>query len=34
MRRAVQKDIFNWEEAKDYTYLERTQEDTLDGNGR
>lgn len=34
MRRAVQKDIFNWEEAKDYTYLERSQEDALDGNGR
>ena len=33
MRRAVQKDIFNWEEAKDYTYLERSQEDALDGNG-
>ena len=33
MRRAVQKDIFNWEEAKDYTYLERSQEDTLDGDG-
>jgi hypothetical protein len=34
MRRAVQKDIFNWEEAKDYTYLERAQQDTLDGNGQ
>jgi hypothetical protein len=34
MRRAVQKDIFNWEEAKDYTYLERAQEDALDGNGQ
>jgi len=34
MRRAVQKDIFNWEEAKNYTYLERSQEDTLDGNGQ
>jgi hypothetical protein len=34
MRRAVQKDIFNWEEAKDYTYLERSQEDALDGNGQ
>ena len=34
MRRAVQKDIFNWEEAKDYTYLERAQEDALDGDGQ
>src|SRR5271169_1360072 len=33
MRRAVQEDIFNWEEAKDYTYLERSQEDALDSNG-
>ncbi len=33
MRRAVQKDIFNWEEAKDYTYLEHSQEDAIDGSG-
>ena len=30
MRRAVDKDIVNWEAAKDYTFLERTQEDKLD----
>jgi len=34
MRRAVQKDIFNWQAAKDYTYLERAQEDALDGSGQ
>jgi hypothetical protein len=34
MRRAVQKDIFNWQAAKDYTFLERTQEDALGGNGQ
>jgi hypothetical protein len=34
MRRAVQKDIFNWQAAKDYTFLERSQEDALGGNGQ
>ncbi len=34
MRRAVEKDIFNWQAAKDYTFLEREQEDSLDGNGQ
>jgi hypothetical protein len=33
MQKAVDKDIFNWQAAKDYTFLERMQEDTLDGNG-
>ncbi len=33
MRRAVEKDIFNWQAAKDYTFLERVQEDSLDGSG-
>jgi hypothetical protein len=33
MRRAVAKDIFNWQAAKDYTFLERVQEDAVDGNG-
>jgi hypothetical protein len=33
MQRAVAKDIFNWQAAKDYTFLERVQEETLDGNG-
>ncbi len=33
MQRAVDKDIFNWQAAKDYTFLERMQEDALDGNG-
>ena len=33
MQRAVAKDIFNWQAAKDYTFLQRTQEDALDGNG-
>ena len=33
MRKAVDKDIFSWQAAKDYTFLERMQEDTLDGNG-
>ncbi|HVP53626.1 MAG TPA: hypothetical protein VMU45_01430 [Candidatus Eisenbacteria bacterium] len=33
MRRAVAKDIINWQAAKDYTFLQRTQEDNLDGNG-
>ena len=34
MRRAVAKDIFNWQAAKDYTFLERMQEDALDGSGQ
>jgi hypothetical protein len=34
MRRAVEKDIFNWQAAKDYTFLERMQEDALGGNGQ
>ncbi len=34
MRKAVEKDIFNWQAAKDYTFLEREQEDSLDGNGQ
>ncbi|HEY4962062.1 MAG TPA: hypothetical protein VII29_14475, partial [Terriglobales bacterium] len=34
MRRAVEKDVYNWEEAKDYTFLERSQQDALDGNGQ
>ena len=33
MQRAVAKDIFNWQAAKDYTFLERVQEDAVDGNG-
>jgi len=33
MQRAVAKDIINWQAAKDYTFLQRTQEDNLDGNG-
>ena len=33
MRRAVEKDVVNWQAAKDYTFLQRTQEDNLDGNG-
>ena len=33
MQRAVSKDIFNWQAAKDYTFLERVREDTLDGGG-
>jgi len=33
MQKAVAKDIFNWTAAKDYTFLERMQEDSLDGNG-
>jgi len=33
MQKAVAKDIFNWEAAKDYTFLERMQQDSLDGNG-
>ncbi len=33
MRRAVDKDIVDWKAAKDYTFLERTQEDALGGNG-
>jgi len=34
MRRAIDKDIVNWQAAKDYTFLEHTTEDKLDGNGR
>jgi len=34
MQRAVAKDIVSWQAAKDYTFLQRTQEDALDGNGR
>jgi hypothetical protein len=33
MQRAVAKDIISWQAAKDYTFLQRTQEDTLDGSG-
>jgi len=33
MQRAVANDIVNWQAAKDYTFLQRTQEDALDGNG-
>jgi len=33
MRRAVERDIINWQAAKDYTFLERVQEDSLDGSG-
>jgi len=33
MQRAVAKDIVNWQAAKDYTFLQRTQEDMLDGEG-
>lgn len=33
MQRAVSKDIVSWQAAKDYTFLQRTQEDALDGNG-
>ena len=33
MERAVAKDIVNWQAAKDYTFLERTREDALDGDG-
>jgi hypothetical protein len=33
MERAVANDIVNWQAAKDYTFLQRTQEDALDGNG-
>ncbi len=34
MRRAVENDVFNWQAAKNYTFLERTQEDSLGGNGQ
>jgi hypothetical protein len=34
MRRAVDKDIVDWQAAKDYTFMERVREDKLDGNGR
>ena len=33
MQRAVAKDVVNWQAAKDYTFLQRTQEDVLDGDG-
>jgi hypothetical protein len=33
MQKAVAKDIFNWQAAKDYTFLERVEQETLDGNG-
>jgi hypothetical protein len=33
MRHAVEKDIVNWQAAKDYTFTERTQEDKLDDHG-
>jgi hypothetical protein len=32
MRRAVANDVVNWQAAKDYTFLERVQEDALDNN--
>ena len=34
MHRAVNSDLANWQAAKDYTFLERTQESKLDGDGR
>ena len=34
IQKAVAKDIVSWQAAKDYTFLQRTQEDGLDGNGR
>jgi hypothetical protein len=33
MRRAVDKDIVDWQAAKDYTFMERVREDKLDSNG-
>jgi hypothetical protein len=33
MQKAVAKDIFNWQAAKDYTFLEHMQQDSLDVNG-
>jgi hypothetical protein len=33
MQKAVAKDIFNWQAARDYTFVERMQQDSLDGNG-
>jgi hypothetical protein len=33
MQKAVAKDIFNWQAAKDYTFLERMQQDSLDSSG-
>jgi len=33
MQRAVAKDIVSWQAAKDYTFLQRTHEDALDGDG-
>jgi len=34
MQKAVAKDIVSWQAAKDYTFLQRTQEDALDSDGR
>ncbi len=34
MQRAVDKDMFDWQAAKDYTFLEQVREDQLDGSGR
>ncbi len=34
MKRAVDKDVVNWQAAKDYTFLEHTQDKKLDGAGR
>jgi hypothetical protein len=34
MRRAIAKDIVNWEAARNYTFIERTQESKLDNGGR
>lgn len=33
MQRAVAKDIISWQAAKNYTFLQRTQEDALEDNG-
>src|SRR5260370_41247839 len=33
MQRAVAKDVVSWQAAKDYTFLQRTQQDALEGNG-
>jgi len=33
MQKAVANDIFNWQAAKDYTFLEHMQQDSLDGSG-
>jgi hypothetical protein len=34
MRRAVEKDIVNWQAAKDYTFLQHEVDESLDGNGQ